>query len=171
MSHLLAQKVLFASVDEAVSWTKVAFHKLKYNLILHVNDLFNVDNSEMRDRLRDWKERLEQMKTKHKEWEKLALQDQDRVRQEVGVLAANGSEPALEKLTLARRQAAGETLALLQLLNEEMASVQWLIDQLEHHIRTHSHFFARAWGDFVDTTASIWKATLDSLNVSLFKGI
>ena len=171
VKHLMAQKSLQSSVEEALAWTNLAFHRLKYNLIMHVNNRFKVDSSEMRDKLSLWKEHLDKVLLQQEDWEKLTLQEQDRVRKDQGIQIADnaGGEANLMRVHENRLRMASETLALIQRLGEDIASVQWLIHQLEHSLRANSNFLERWWGDLSDYFSAIWQGLLRKLNISLFK--
>jgi potassium-dependent mechanosensitive channel len=169
--HLLAQKAVQSSANEALAWTNLAFHKLRYNLIMHVNQRFQIDNSEMRERLSLWKGQLDQIRLQQGEWEKLALQEQDRIRQDDEILIANNEQEdvSLTRVNQARRQVTSETITVLQHLHESIANVQWLINQLYHHIRLNSHFWERWWADLTEYGSSLWHGVINRLNISLFK--
>lgn len=169
--NLLTQRVVHAAASKSLAWAKLAFQKLKFNLILHLNKRFNASNSEMREKLHQWKEHLEVITHQVKEWEKAALREQDRMRQDYAFLAAQSdiADPKLMRINQARRQESSETLTTLQRLNEEIANVQWLVYQMEYHIIAQSSLIEKWWGDIVEAVTLTWERLMNWLNISLFK--
>lgn len=164
--QLLAQKAVQSSVEEASAWTSLAFHRLKYNLIMHVNKRFEIEAKEMRQRLHQWREHISAVLTQRAHWENQTLQELERIRHDQHVAEADAS---VTRINESRRRVATETLALLQGLGEDISSVQWLMSQFEHTLRANSNFFVRGWEDFWDSLDSMWNGLVRSLNISLFK--
>ena len=168
---LRAQKEIQNSVEEALAWTNLAFQTLRYNLIMHTNNRFNLNSQDMREKLRLWKEHLHKVLEQQIEWEKLTLREQDRLRRDQAVLIAKNEsvDPTLSRINEARHASTSKTLSMLQHFQEDIASVQWLIDQLEHSNRAFSNFIERWWGDFIDYISSLWTGLVKKLSTSLFK--
>lgn len=164
--QFLSQKAIQSSVEEASAWTNLAFQRLKYNLIMHVNQRFKIETSEMWSRLKQWKEHLNTVLVQLTEWEKLTLQELDRIRHDQGL---SDSDANVTRINDSRRRTAVETLTLLQHLGEDISNVQWLMHQFEHTLRANSNFLIRWGGDFWDSLESTWNGLIRSLNISLFK--
>ncbi len=171
MKNLMAQKTVHSAVEEALAWSQLAFHSLKFNLIMHFNNRFNIQSREMRERLKGWKEQLQKILNQQSNWEKLTLTEQERIRKDQGILTADAEnrESNLTGLNNSRRQETSETLSKLHQLTEEIAHVQWLIGQIEHSIRVNSNFIVRWWGDATDSVINVWFESMKIFNVSLFK--
>lgn len=164
--QLLAQKAIQSSVEEASAWTSLAFHRLKYNLIMHVNQRFQIETHEMRERLHQWKEHIQAVLAQLEHWENQTLQELERIRHDQNVAESDAN---VSRINDTRRRQASETLTLLQRLGEDISSVQWLMSQFEHTLRANSNFVVRWWGDIGDSLDSMWNGLVRSLNISLFK--
>ncbi|MCE5318525.1 MAG: mechanosensitive ion channel [Parachlamydia sp.] len=164
--QLLAQKAITSSVEEASAWTSLAFHRLKFNLIMHVKQRFTIETSEMRERLHQWREHIQAVLSQRSKWEKQTLQELERIRHDQSLAEADTN---VTRLNDTRRRTATETLALLQRLGEDIDSVQWLMSQFEHTLRANSNFLVRWWEDSWDSLDSMWLGLVRTLNISLFK--
>lgn len=169
--NLFTQKLIHAAAHRALARTKVAFQNLKYNLYMHLNKRFNESHQEMYEKLNEWNDHLEKIVHNAKEWKKVALREQDRVRQEYATLTSRQESPESKvfKLNQARRQESLETLSTLQSLDDEVANTRWLIEQIENFIRMDSSFFENGWINFTDAISKVWNVIDEGLNYSLFK--
>ncbi|QLH36961.1 MAG: mechanosensitive ion channel [Parachlamydiaceae bacterium] len=169
--HLFNQKLVRAAANRSLAWTRLAFQNLKYNLYMHLNQRFSTSHQEMYEKLNDWKEHLEKISHQAKEWKKATLREQDLLRQDYAALVAQHepSDSKLSKLNQARRQESLDTLSALQLLEYEIANSYWVIDRLDHYIKTDSSYFEIGW---INLTTAFTK-TLDFIqscfNYTLFK--
>ena len=166
--HLLSHKVLLASVNEALAWTSLAFHQLRYNLTLHANDRFDLENRQMKEQLKTWKERLNTMSLQHKDWEQLALEGQIQARQDHAILISNNEDSPGHPIHQSHK-ITSEILSHLQLLDEQINNALWLINQFEHHIWQNSGFLERTLTALDDFVSEKWAHLMTTLNVSLFK--
>ena len=170
MKDLMSQKSVQSSVEEALAWSHLAFHSLKFNIIMHVNNRFNIKTREMREKLREWKNQFQKIASQKSNWEHLSLLEQKRIHKDQGILIAHGDGDAnLASLNETRRQVTTETLSQLQQLSEGLSNVQWLLDQMDRSIRASSNFLARWWGDATDSLINIWHDGIKMFSVSLFK--
>lgn len=169
--NLFTQKLIHAAAERALARTKVAFFNLKYNLYMHYNRHFDESHQEMYDKLNDWKEHLDKIVRNAKDWKKVALREQDRVRQEYTTLTSQ--QETIDNKTLrlnqARRLESLETLSTLQQLEDEVENTYWLINQLENFIRTDSSFMENSWMNFTTAVSKAWEMVDDGLNYTLFK--
>lgn len=169
--HLFNQKLIHAASLRALAWSHLAFQNLKYNLYMHLNNQFHTSHKEMYDKIEGWNENLEKIAHHAKEWKKVALREQDRIRQDYASLIAQHetNDSKLIKLNQARRQASLETLSTLQLLEDEIFNSGWLIKQLDTYIKTNSSFLEISW---IHISSAFWK-TLEfiesGLHYTLFK--
>ena len=67
------QQVLQATVARAYAWSQHAFHTLKYNLLMHLNNRFEAEKTAFRDNLNAWKANIMTLQLQSQEWKKLAL--------------------------------------------------------------------------------------------------
>jgi potassium efflux system protein len=68
-----------------------------------------------------------------------------------------------------RRQEVSDTLSLLQLLDEEIANAQFLIEQLENQIIARSSWLENWWITWVHFVSNAYNEIKHGLNFSLFK--
>lgn len=169
--HYFNQKLVHASALRSLAWTRLAFQNLKYNLYMHLNKHFNISHKEMNDKLKDWKEHLEKITQHVQEWKKIALREQDRVRQEYATLTAQheAADSKQIKLNQARRQESLETLSTLQLLEDELFNANWLVAQLDNYIRSDSSFLESSWINISNTFSKMMEFIDTCLNYTLFK--
>ena len=170
MKDLMSQKSVQSAVEEALAWSQLAFQSLKFNIIMHVNNRFNIKTREMREKLREWKVQFQKIAGQQANWEQLTLLEQERIHKDQGILIAHGeSDSNLASLNETRRKVTTETLSQLHLLTEELSNVQWLLDQMDRSIRASSNFLVRWWGDATDSLIKIWLDSVKMFNTSLFK--
>lgn len=169
--HLFNQKLIHAAALRSLAWTRLAFQNLKYNLYMHLNKQFNTSHKEMHDKLKDWQEHLEKIGQNAKDWKKVALREQDRVRQDYASLVAQheSNDSKQIKLNQTRRQESLDTLSTLQLLENELFNARWLIDQLESYIRSESSFVEIGWINLSSAFSKTRDFIESCLNYTLFK--
>jgi potassium-dependent mechanosensitive channel len=170
--YLLSQKVVHASINKAYAWTSLAYNKLKYNLIMHLNNRFEESHSEMRQRLTAWKDNLDALSKQLSDWKKSSLKEQDRVRLDYAFLATqtdNAEATKLMRFNQSRRQESLDSLSALQLLDDEISNMKWLIERLEDYIQLNSSFIAKGWMGLTAFISASWTLMISWLNYSLFK--
>lgn len=169
--HLFNQKLVHAAAIRSLAWTRLAFHNLKYNLYMHLNNRFNTSHKEMHDKLKDWDENVEKIALQAKEWKKAVLREQDRVRHDYASLIAQheANDSKQNKLNQARRQASLETLSTLQLIEDEIFNSRWLINQLDNYIRSKSSFVEISWINLTTAFSNTVEFIESCLNYTLFK--
>ena len=169
--HLFNQKLIHSAALRSLAWTRVAFQNLKYNLYMHLNKRFNASHKEMHDKLKEWQENIEKISHHAKEWKKMALREQDRVRQDYATLITSheSNDNKQLKLNQARRQESLETLSTLQLLEDEIFNSRWLIDQLDTYIRANSSLLEISWINLSHAFTQAKEFVNDCLNYTLFK--
>lgn len=169
--HLFNQKLIKAAATRSLSWTRLAFQNLKYNLYMHLNKRLNTSHKEMYEKLKEWNEHLEKISLQAKEWKKATLREQDRLRQDYAALVAQHepSDSKLTKLNLARRQESLDTLSMLQLLEYEISNSYWIIERLDHYIKTDSSYFQIGWINLSNAFSKTWEFIVSCFNYTLFK--
>ncbi len=169
--YLFNQKLIHAAALRSLAWSHLAFQNLKYNLYMHLNKQFNTSHKEMHEKLKDWHEHLEKIALNAKDWKKISLREQDRVRQDYASLVAQheSNDSKQVKLNQTRRQESLETLSTLQLLEDELFNARWLIDQLENYIRAESSFLEISWINLTNAFSSAKDFIESCLNYTLFK--
>lgn len=174
LSHhfLLEQQLLKASVSHAHAWAKLTFHTFKYNLLLQLNDqLQDHDKYELRKNLNSWRDKVASMLQQANEWQKTALKEQDRIRQDFTTLIAQGESNDSKNMRMNhnQRELVLTILATVELLEEEIANTTWLIDMLDIHFQKNSSFLMNWWISLWDFFFRVWDSTLNAMNFSLFK--
>lgn len=169
--HLFNQRLVQAAALRSLEWTRLAFFNLKYNLYMHLNKQFNASHKEMHDKLKDWNEHLEKITHQEKEWKKVVLREQDRIRQDYASLIAQheSNDSKQIKVNQARRQQSLETLSTLQLLEDELFNSRWLINQLDTYIKTNSSFLESSWMNLTTAFYKTLEFIENFLNHTLFK--
>lgn len=165
------QKLLRAQVNRAYVWSQLAFHTLKYNVLMHFNE--RLDQHQMRVTLARWEEQVNEIKALMKQWKEVSLKEQDRIRHEYASLIAQNerADSSMMKVNLAERQGVLNILTTLDLLKEEIANTQWLIHLLDSYFKTHSGFVVNWWIGISAFFTKEWSDFLDVMNFSLFKVI
>lgn len=171
MRHLSEQKVIYANVYQTLAWAKLSFQMLKFNVIMDMNERFEGDKTELREQLENWKEKVRQYTMQIKDWNSAANRDQDRVRQDYALMVAQSDtpDPKLNRVNQLRRQESSNTLNALQLLEEKLLDVQWMVNLLDRDIKNSSGIVSRGISEFFGLiyygllTLSLWA------NFSLFK--
>lgn len=171
MHHLAEQKVIYAQVYQTLTWAKLSFQMLKFNVIMDVNNRFENGKDELREQLENWKDKVRHYNSQIKEWYSAANRDQDRVRQDYALMVAQSDtqDPKLNRINQARRQESTTTLNALQLLEEKLLDVQWMIDLLDRDIKNSSGIVARGIAEFFGFIHYGWVTLSLWANFSLFK--
>lgn len=165
--QLLMQRAIYSYVEEASAWTRLAFRSLKYNLIMHANHLFTIENREVEEMLKEVKVHFKKVVLQTEEWKVQTQQEQDRIFHDQALISS--SEGNAGSIHDARRLAVTQTLTLLQFLEEELAHVDWMIQQLEVSLRASDNFIVRGWSYFWDYMEEMGEKISQGLNSSLFK--
>lgn len=167
---LLEQQLLKASVNKAYAWVNLAFHTLKYNLIMHLNDHFQEKNT-LRNDLGHWQTQVDTIRRQAHEWKSATLKELDRIKHEYAALVAQNAaiDPKLLKNNQALQQGVMNIMATLDLLDDQIGHTQWLIQSLETHFRRNSHFLVNWWIEVSDFSAKAWSSIVEIMNYSLFK--
>jgi potassium-dependent mechanosensitive channel len=168
---LLEQMVLQATINRAHAWTVLAYHRFKYNLVMYLNDRFQEGHNDLRKDLRKWHEQLATVSEQAQEWRKMALKEQDRIRQEYTFLIAQNENPESQKMRLnqSMRQGFLNILAALELLEEDISSTEWLVNLLEDYFKVHSSVWLNWWISITSSVAKGWNNIVYIMNFSLFK--
>lgn len=168
--YLLEQQLLQATVNRTYAWTKLLFHTFKYNVVMHLNDLFQ-DKLELRRNLVSWRNQILQNHEQVEDWRRTALKEQDRIRQEYTALVAHNdrSDSKAMRVNQSQRQIILNTLSNIGLLEVEMGNTQWLIDLLENHFQVNGSFWMNGWMFISDLTFKVSHNIYSFLNFSLFK--
>ena len=119
---------------------------LQFNMVMHLNDKFEDAHNNLRNDLLSWRENVDAMKQQSLEWERSALKEQDRVRQEYSLMVAQGeSDNQKMRANQTMRQSLLNIQATIELLNEELSETEWLMNILEDHIKMNSSFLSNSW--------------------------
>lgn len=144
MHHLHDEQVLYAYIYQDVAWANLAFAMLKYNLFMSTTGRFHDNFQLLRNEQEQWKEKLEQIIGLIKEWRVAALREQEALHKEMGILAVQETLDAkLYELNQSRREENNNTLTTLQLLEEKLLDVRWLIELVDLDIKSKSSFIER----------------------------
>lgn len=167
---VLEQQILQAAVNRSHTWAKLAFHTFKYNLLMLMNDRFQ-DNNDLRKNLITWREKLSEIHQQQKEWQKSAIKEQERVRQEYAALIAksDSSDATALKHNNLQRQGVLGILTSLELLENEIKNTEWLVNLLDIHFRNTSSFIVNWWVSFQEAVYKWLSITVGILYFSLFK--
>ena len=169
MRYYLEQKVNYAAIYKTLSWSLRSLEDLKYNLVLDLNERFQSDKDFFRNQLNAWKEKLKTINHQMKEWRTSANKEQDRVRQDYAMLIAqNESDQKLLRLNQNRRQESINGLNALQVLEDKLNDVQWMISLHDNHIKENSGVMERSWFYAFNLVNSSLATAIYSLNFSLF---
>jgi len=171
MHHLAEQKVIYAQVYQTLTWAKLSFQMLKFNVIMDANNRFENGKEELREQLENWKDKVRHYTHQIKDWYSAANRDQDRVRQDYALMVAQSDtqDPKLNRINQARRQESMTTLNALQLLEEKLLDVQWMIDLLDRDIKNSSGIISRSISEFFSFVHYGWLTLSLWANFSLFK--
>lgn len=167
---LLEHQLLQASVNRAYAWTKLAFHTLKYNWVMLLNNNFHEQNT-LRQDLDDWREKIATIRHQAQDWKISVLREQDNIRQEFASFIAQqtlNSEPKLLR-NQSQKDNLQSILTTLELLQEDIANSEWLVDILDLHFQQHSNFLQNWWVNLVSFVNKAWNSSMHILNFSLFK--
>lgn len=170
--HLFLEiQLLQSSVNRAFSWIKLAFHTLKFNLIMHLTDHLEAQQI-LRDDLEGWREKTASLQQQINEWQKTALKEQDSIRQEYTALIANPTahnDSKQMRNNQIQRENLLNILATLELVQNEISNTEWLIDFLETHFHRNSSFLWNWWIDLTSFFSHLWNSSIHVMNYSLFK--
>jgi len=171
MRHLLEDKVIDATLKKALSWVDLSFLILKFNLFMQTNNRFQDDKQILREQQEEWKNKIKHIQSQIKEWRVSVTKEQDQIHQENGLLIAqhDSSQAKLLRINQNRRQESANILIIMQLLEEKLLELQWLLDLLDHDIKNKSSFLERVWVYVEQSFVNIWKQINFLGNFSLFK--
>lgn len=168
---LLEQQALQASVNRAYAWTQLTFHKFKYNLVMHFKGRFHEGLEELRKNLGTWRESIAAMQHQGRNWRDAVLKAQERTRQEYAYLLSQNAQPESFQMRANKTLQEGvqSILTTLELLEEEVANTEWLINVLEEHFKKSSTFYENWWIDTLISVSKSWDKVNAIMNYSLFK--
>lgn len=170
MRFWMEQRVLYANTNFSLAWAKLSFQLLKFNLIMDYNGRFpdGDGHDKLLKEIQTWKDRVAQLTTQMPEVRAAALKEEDRVRHEYALLV-DSHDNRLLKVIQNRKQESLNTLTLLQLLEESLVDVQWMINVLETHIKEESSFITLWWRALEGAVIKAWSTVVHWANFSLFK--
>lgn len=168
---LLEQQALLASVNHAYSWAQLAFHKFKYNLVMHLRERFDKGLDDLRKDLGHWRDSVSKIHSQAEHWRDAVRKSQERVRHEYAYLIAQNATPDSYQMRTNQtlQQGVQSILTTLELLDDEVANTEWLINLLEEHFKKNSSFFENWWFDATTSVSNFWEKLHEILNFSLFK--
>lgn len=170
--HLFLEiQLLQASVNRSFSWIKLAFHTLKFNLIMHLTEHLEAQQN-LRDDLDGWREKIATLQKHTLDWQKTALKEQDSIRQEYTALIANPTahnDSKQMRNNQIQRENLLNILATIELIQNEISNTEWLIDFLETHFHRNSSFLWNWWIEITIYFSHLWNSSVHVMNYSLFK--
>lgn len=168
MRFFLEQRALYANANFSLVWAKLSFQLLKFNLLMDVNGRFTDGHDKLLKEIETWKERVAKINSQIPEIREAALREEGRVRHEYALLV-DSNDARLMKVIQNRKQEALNTLTLLQVLEESLVDVQWMINLLEEHIKEESSFITLWWQGLEHVVSKVWSTIVHGANFSLFK--
>lgn len=169
MRYLMEQKNALASVNASLAWSKLSLYLLKYNLLMDVNGLFSEGHERLLEEMDAWKTRIDQITIQIAQIRQAALKEQERGRQEYALLIHDNADSRLIKINQNRKQESLNTLTQLQILEDSLFDIHWMIDLLEKQIGKQSSSSDIAWRKFEGMKSKSWGTIVDWANFSLFK--
>ena len=165
------QRVVRSAVAEAVAHVKVVRLQAERSLVSMLLEDVRVDTDDLRDRLSEWLNTLQEIRERSREW----IRDSERERNRTGTAVAGvagESGAVLDSIRLInqdRFRIAQETLVAAQDLLEEIEQVNLLLAQVERELLVLDGRLLDWLARGVQLVTQLWAEAGDWISTSLFR--